>query len=73
MLLLQVLLYHILLICQKAPFNIESSGTLCLLIGDGFSPRKELDGWDPEDDPWAEHVSHAKVLQTTRLNFFSPP
>jgi len=22
--------------------------------------RKELDGWDPEDDPWAEHVSHAK-------------
>ena len=23
--------------------------------------RKELDGWDPEDDPWAEHVSHAKV------------
>ena len=23
-------------------------------------PRKELDGWEPEDDPWAEHISHAK-------------
>ena len=25
-----------------------------------FFCRKELDGWDPEDDPWAEHVGHAK-------------
>merc|ERR1719228_2106034 len=22
--------------------------------------RKELDGWEPEDDPWKEHVSHAR-------------
>jgi len=22
--------------------------------------RKELDGWEPSDDPWAEHVAHAK-------------
>ena len=22
--------------------------------------RKELDGWEPEDDPWAEHESHAR-------------
>jgi len=22
--------------------------------------RKELDGWEPDDDPWKEHVSHAK-------------
>ena len=28
---------------------------------EGSFLRKELDGWDPEDDPWAEHVSHAKV------------
>jgi len=25
-----------------------------------FFCRKELDGWEPEDDPWKEHVSHAK-------------
>jgi baculoviral IAP repeat-containing protein 5 len=25
-----------------------------------FFCRKELDGWDPEDDPWSEHVGHAK-------------
>ena len=22
--------------------------------------RKELDGWEPEDDPWKEHASHAR-------------
>ena len=22
--------------------------------------RKELDGWEPEDDPWKEHESHAR-------------
>jgi len=22
--------------------------------------RKELDGWEPEDDPWTEHVSHTR-------------
>lgn len=22
--------------------------------------RKELDGWEPEDDPWSEHKSHAR-------------
>ena len=35
---------------------------------EGLFLRKELDGWDPEDDPWAEHVSHAKVIQS-ELNF----
>ena len=22
--------------------------------------RKELDGWEPDDDPWTEHASHAR-------------
>ena len=22
--------------------------------------RKELDGWEPEDDPWKEHASHTR-------------
>ena len=22
--------------------------------------RKELDGWEPEDDPWTEHASHTR-------------
>ena len=41
---------------------------------EGSSLRKELDGWDPEDDPWAEHVSHAKVdnraQQSTFISWF---
>lgn len=39
----------------------EGAGLLLLHSSSSFSSsRKELDGWDPEDDPWAEHAAHAK-------------
>ena len=44
--------------------DLSTSWAIFLVLAhiEGLFLRKELDGWDPEDDPWAEHVSHAKVL-----------
>ncbi|CAH0750657.1 unnamed protein product [Diatraea saccharalis] len=33
--------------------NEDADAAKCFLCG------KELDGWEPSDDPWAEHKSHA--------------
>lgn len=29
---------------------------------------KELDGWEPDDDPWEEHASHTKDCLFVKLN-----
>jgi len=33
-----------------------------------FVCLKELDGWEPEDDPWSEHKSHAPKCPLIKLN-----
>jgi len=52
--------------CSCTPERMSAAGFYC--CGGENEPdlvrcyfcRKELDGWEPEDDPWKEHVSHAK-------------
>ena len=52
--------------CSCTPEKMAAAGFYC--CGGENEPdlvrcyfcRKELDGWEPEDDPWKEHVSHAK-------------
>eukprot|EP00092_Neocalanus_flemingeri_P057820 GFUD01068790.1.p1 GENE.GFUD01068790.1~~GFUD01068790.1.p1 ORF type:complete len:145 (-),score=37.51 GFUD01068790.1:284-718(-) len=52
--------------CSCTPERMAAAGFYC--CGGENDPdsvrcyfcRKELDGWEPEDDPWKEHVSHAK-------------
>jgi len=52
--------------CMCTPMKMASAGFYC--CGNENEPdlvrcyfcRKELDGWEPEDDPWKEHESHAK-------------
>merc|ERR1719397_1233681 len=52
--------------CACLPEKMSDAGFYC--CGGENEPdlvrcyfcRKELDGWDPCDDPWAEHMSHAK-------------
>ena len=52
--------------CDCTPLRMANAGFYC--CGGNREPdlvrcyfcRKELDGWEPEDDPWKEHVSHAK-------------
>lgn len=33
-----------------------------------FLCLKELDGWEPEDDPWKEHKRHSPKCQFIKLN-----
>ncbi|XP_054008306.1 baculoviral IAP repeat-containing protein 5 [Hylaeus anthracinus] len=33
-----------------------------------FICSKQLDGWDPDDDPWDEHVKHQPQCQFVKLN-----
>jgi len=52
--------------CSCTPESMAAAGFYC--CGGENEPdlvrcffcRKELDGWEPEDDPWKEHQSHAK-------------
>jgi baculoviral IAP repeat-containing protein 5 len=52
--------------CSCTPQRMAGAGFYC--CGGENEPdlvrcyfcRKELDGWEPEDDPWTEHLSHAK-------------
>jgi len=52
--------------CSCLPERMAEAGFYC--CGGDNEPdlvrcyfcRKELDGWEPGDDPWEEHVSHAK-------------
>ena len=52
--------------CSCTPQRMSMAGFYC--CGGENEPdlvrcyfcRKELDGWEPEDDPWTEHVSHSK-------------
>eukprot|EP00092_Neocalanus_flemingeri_P107193 GFUD01137578.1.p1 GENE.GFUD01137578.1~~GFUD01137578.1.p1 ORF type:complete len:145 (-),score=28.64 GFUD01137578.1:187-621(-) len=52
--------------CSCTPERMAAAGFYC--CGGENEPdlvrcyfcRKELDGWEPEDDPWKEHLSHAK-------------
>ena len=52
--------------CSCTPERMAAAGFYC--CGGENEPdlvrcyfcRKELDCWEPEDDPWKEHVSHAK-------------
>ncbi|GAB1598629.1 hypothetical protein Ahia01_000140100 [Argonauta hians] len=32
-----------------------------------FACQKELDGWEPQDDPWLEHKSHSKNCKFVKL------
>jgi len=52
--------------CVCTPERMATAGFYC--CGGENEPdlvrcyfcRKELDGWEPEDDPWKKHISHAK-------------
>jgi|ERR1711874_241748 len=52
--------------CACLPDKMANAGFYC--CGGENEPdlarcyfcRKELDGWEPGDDPWKEHESHAK-------------
>ena len=52
--------------CMCTPEKMAAAGFYC--CGNKNEPdlvrcyfcRKELNGWEPEDDPWEEHASHAK-------------
>ena len=52
--------------CACLPEKMSEAGFYC--CGGENEPdlvrcyfcRKELDGWEPDDDPWKEHASHAK-------------
>ena len=46
--------------CRLIPPSLQSGLNSSLLPALPLLSRKELDGWEPEDDPWAEHVSHSK-------------
>ncbi|XP_076309065.1 baculoviral IAP repeat containing deterin [Tachypleus tridentatus] len=65
------------------PFELDCNCTPEKLAGSGFyycptdrEPDlvrcyvcfKELDGWEPEDDPWKEHCSHSKKCLFVKLN-----
>lgn len=39
----------------------DADAAKCFLCG------KELDGWEPEDDPWHEHKSHAAKCAFVQL------
>ncbi|CAG4975843.1 unnamed protein product [Colias eurytheme] len=39
----------------------DADAAKCFLCG------KELDGWEPNDDPWAEHKSHAAKCAFVQL------
>ncbi|XP_047995398.1 baculoviral IAP repeat-containing protein 5 [Leguminivora glycinivorella] len=39
----------------------DADAAKCFLCG------KELDGWEPEDDPWSEHKSHASKCAFVQL------
>lgn len=32
-----------------------------------FLCDKALDGWDEQDDPWAEHLSHSEICEFAKL------
>ncbi|VVC86612.1 unnamed protein product [Leptidea sinapis] len=40
----------------------DADAVKCFLCG------KQLDGWEPEDDPWAEHKSHSPYCAFVQLN-----
>ncbi|VVD02646.1 unnamed protein product [Leptidea sinapis] len=55
--------------------NMAEAGFYSVATGDTdvdavkcFLCGKELDGWEPEDDPWAEHKSHAAYCAFVQLN-----
>ncbi|KAK5642594.1 hypothetical protein RI129_008761 [Pyrocoelia pectoralis] len=39
----------------------EPDGVQCFLCG------KALDGWDRDDDPWQEHITHSKECEFAKL------
>ncbi|KAM0683508.1 hypothetical protein MDAP_001077 [Mitosporidium daphniae] len=32
---------------------------------------KDLDGWEPEDDPWMAHIKHGRMPKKTAIRYFS--